>query len=32
MLMSLRNDVKKNRELCNERLGIEINEKRKKLE
>ena len=32
MLMALRNEVKKNREICNERLGIEINEKRKKLE
>lgn len=32
MLMSLRNEVKKNRDLCNERLAIEINEKRKKLE
>jgi hypothetical protein len=32
MLMSVRNEVKKNRELCNERLAIEINEKRKKLE
>lgn len=32
MLQSLRNDVKKNRELCADRLAIEINEKRKKLE
>ncbi len=32
MLVALRNEVKKNRELCNERLLIEINEKRKKLE
>ena len=30
--MSLRNEVKKNREIANERLAIEINEKRKKLE
>jgi len=30
--MSLRNEVKKNRELSHERLAIEINEKRKKLE
>lgn len=32
MLQSLRTDVKKNRELCADRLAIEINEKRKKLE
>jgi len=32
MLMALKNEVKKNREICNERLAIEINEKRKKLE
>jgi hypothetical protein len=31
MLMSLRAEVKKNRELNNERLAIEINEKAKKL-
>jgi len=30
--MALKNEVKKNREICNERLAIEINEKRKKLE
>lgn len=30
--MSLRNEVKKNRELCNERFAVEIGEKRKKLE
>jgi intraflagellar transport protein 81 len=32
MLHGLRAEVKKNRDLCNERLGFEINEKRKKLE
>ena len=32
MLMALKNEVKKNREICNERLAIEIHEKRKKLE
>lgn len=30
--MSLRNEVKKNRDLAYERLAIEINEKRKKLD
>lgn len=28
----MRNEVKKNRELCRDRLGLELNEKRKKLE
>ena len=32
MLMTLRNDVKKAREMCNERLAVEINEKRRKLD
>jgi hypothetical protein len=32
MLLAMRMEVKKNRELCNERLQMEINEKRKKLE
>ncbi len=32
MLKQLRNEVKKNREICNERLGMDMMEKRKKLE
>ncbi|EGR32885.1 intraflagellar transport protein, putative [Ichthyophthirius multifiliis] len=32
MLQNMRNDVKKNRELSNQRFAIEINEKKKKLE
>mmetsp|Transcript_33448 Transcript_33448/g.30441 ORF Transcript_33448/g.30441 Transcript_33448/m.30441 type:complete len:187 (+) Transcript_33448:478-1038(+) len=32
MLQGLRSEVKKNRDLCNERLGLEIMEKRKKYE
>lgn len=31
MLQAVRNEVRKNRELANERLGFEINEKRKKI-
>jgi intraflagellar transport protein 81 len=32
MLQSLRNEVKKNRELSRDRLGLELKEKRKKIE
>jgi len=32
MLSIIRNDVKRNREYCNERIGRELNEKIKRLE
>jgi len=32
MLNLLKNDVKRNRDFCNERIGMELNEKSKRLE